>query len=41
VREQLLLLVGSATADWDDDRWRRRVAESFAFAGAIPARPPV
>jgi glucose-6-phosphate 1-dehydrogenase len=29
-----LSLVGSATADWDDDRWRRRVAESFAAAGA-------
>jgi glucose-6-phosphate 1-dehydrogenase len=25
-----LSLVGSAVEDWDDDRWRRRVAESFA-----------
>ncbi|HJU02426.1 MAG TPA: glucose-6-phosphate dehydrogenase [Actinomycetes bacterium] len=27
-----LLLIGSATADWDDDRWRQLVAESFAAA---------
>src|SRR5918999_5342437 len=27
-----LSLVGSATEDWDDERWRRRVAESFAAA---------
>jgi glucose-6-phosphate 1-dehydrogenase len=29
-----LLLVGSATADWDDDHWRQRVADSFAAANA-------
>jgi glucose-6-phosphate 1-dehydrogenase len=28
-----LSLVGSATADWDDDRWRGRVTDSFAAAG--------
>ena len=27
-------LVGSAVDDWDDERWRARVAESFASAGA-------
>ena len=29
-----LLLVGSGRDDWDDDRWRERVARSFAAAGA-------
>jgi glucose-6-phosphate 1-dehydrogenase len=29
-----LLLVGSATADWDDARWRLRVADAFAAANA-------
>jgi glucose-6-phosphate 1-dehydrogenase len=29
-----LLVVGGATAGWDDNRWRQRVAESFAAAGA-------
>jgi glucose-6-phosphate 1-dehydrogenase len=29
-----LLLLGSGSDDWDDDRWRERVAESFAAAGA-------
>ena len=33
-----LLLVGSATAGWDDDRWRRRVADSFAAANAKGAQ---
>jgi glucose-6-phosphate 1-dehydrogenase len=27
-------LLGSALDDWDDDRWRARVAQSFAAAGA-------
>ena len=27
-------LVGSAADDWDDERWRSRVAESFAAVGA-------
>jgi len=27
-------VVGSAVNDWDDERWRARVAESFAAAGA-------
>jgi glucose-6-phosphate 1-dehydrogenase len=29
-----LLLIGSGQDDWDDGRWRARVAESFAAAGA-------
>lgn len=29
-----LLLVGSGVEDWDDERWRERVAESFAAADA-------
>ncbi|MBQ1076622.1 glucose-6-phosphate dehydrogenase [Micromonospora sp. C31] len=29
-----LRLVGSGAEDWDDERWRRRVAESFAMVGA-------
>src|SRR5215212_12274101 len=29
-----LSLVGSATDDWDDDRWRAQVADSFAAASA-------
>ena len=29
-----LELVGSAVDDWDDDRWRAQVAESFAGTGA-------
>jgi len=29
-----LALVGSARESWDDDRWRKRVADSFAAAGA-------
>jgi glucose-6-phosphate 1-dehydrogenase len=29
-----LLLVGSGRHGWDDDRWRRRVADSFASVGA-------
>jgi glucose-6-phosphate 1-dehydrogenase len=28
-----LLLIGSDRDDWDDDRWRERVARSFATAG--------
>jgi glucose-6-phosphate 1-dehydrogenase len=28
-----LSLIGSAVDDWDDERWRSRVAESFAEAG--------
>ncbi len=32
-REQLLL-VGSGTEEWDDERWRARVSESFAPADA-------
>lgn len=31
-------LVGSATHDWNDERWRSRVAESFAAAGATGER---
>jgi glucose-6-phosphate 1-dehydrogenase len=29
-----LLLVGTGRVDWDDDRWRQRVADSFASANA-------
>jgi glucose-6-phosphate 1-dehydrogenase len=29
-----LLLVGSGRHGWDDDRWRKRVADSFAAMGA-------
>ncbi|MER7457890.1 glucose-6-phosphate dehydrogenase [Micromonospora sp. NPDC126480] len=29
-----LTLVGSGTEAWDDERWRRRVTDSFAAAGA-------
>ena len=29
-----LRLVGSGMDDWDDERWRRRVADSFATVGA-------
>lgn len=29
-----LSLVGAGTDDWDDERWRARVRESFAAAGA-------
>jgi glucose-6-phosphate 1-dehydrogenase len=29
-----LLLIGSDRDGWDDDRWRERVARSFAAAGA-------
>ncbi|MEV1142236.1 glucose-6-phosphate dehydrogenase [Micromonospora sp. NPDC049799] len=29
-----LRLIGSGTDDWDDERWRRRVADSFALVGA-------
>ncbi|GAA0814684.1 glucose-6-phosphate dehydrogenase [Spirilliplanes yamanashiensis] len=32
-----LALVGSGTDDWDDERWRSRVTESFAAAGGDPA----
>jgi glucose-6-phosphate 1-dehydrogenase len=31
-------LVGSAVDDWNDERWRSRVAESFAAAGATGER---
>ena len=31
---QDLLLVGSGRHGWDDDRWRKRVADSFAAVGA-------
>jgi glucose-6-phosphate 1-dehydrogenase len=31
-------LVGSAADDWNDERWRSRVAESFAAAGATGER---
>ncbi len=31
-------LVGSDVRDWDDERWRARVAESFAAAGASGGR---
>jgi glucose-6-phosphate 1-dehydrogenase len=31
-------LMGSATDDWDGERWRSRVAESFAAAGATGER---
>jgi glucose-6-phosphate 1-dehydrogenase len=31
-------LVGSAADDWNDERWRSRVAESFAGAGATGER---
>ncbi|GAA4703916.1 glucose-6-phosphate dehydrogenase [Promicromonospora umidemergens] len=31
---QRLHLIGSAVDDWDDDRWRARIAESFAQADA-------
>ncbi|MGW5580676.1 glucose-6-phosphate dehydrogenase [Micromonospora chokoriensis] len=33
--ERPLSLVGSDTADWDDNRWRQRVADSFASVGAL------
>lgn len=33
-----LLLVGSGTNDWDDERWRATVAESFAVGGATGTR---
>ncbi len=33
-----LLLVGTGRVDWDDDRWRQRVAESFAAANASGAQ---
>lgn len=29
-----LTLIGSGTEDWDDERWRRRVADAFATVGA-------
>ncbi|MEV6813392.1 glucose-6-phosphate dehydrogenase [Micromonospora sp. NPDC051296] len=29
-----LTLIGSGMDDWDDERWRRRVADSFASVGA-------
>ncbi len=29
-----LTLIGSGTEDWDDERWRRRVADAFATSGA-------
>lgn len=32
-----LRLVGADRADWDDQRWRRRVADAFASAGAAGA----
>lgn len=32
-----LQLIGSAVDDWDDDRWRSRVAGAFAVAGATGA----
>ena len=32
-------LVGCDIVDWDDERWRNRVAESFAAAGASGDRP--
>lgn len=35
---QGLSLLGSAIDDWDDQRWRRRVADSFASAGASGAQ---
>ena len=31
-------LVGSAAHDWNDERWRSRVAESFAATGATGER---
>ena len=31
---EALLLIGSAQQDWDDDRWRTRVADSFAAGKA-------
>jgi glucose-6-phosphate 1-dehydrogenase len=33
-----LSLLGSAIDDWDDQRWRRRVADSFASGGARGAQ---
>ena len=33
-----LSLIGAATEDWDDDRWRKRVTDSFGPDG--PALPP-
>ena len=33
-REQGMALIGSGADEWDDDRWRKRVAESFAAAHA-------
>jgi glucose-6-phosphate 1-dehydrogenase len=32
-----LTLFGSGMDDWDDERWRRRVSDSFAAAGATAA----
>jgi glucose-6-phosphate 1-dehydrogenase len=32
-----LTLIGSGTDDWDDDRWRERVRDSFAEAGSADA----
>jgi glucose-6-phosphate 1-dehydrogenase len=36
--DQGLLLVGSGMDDWDDERWRQRVSDSFASASATGAR---
>jgi glucose-6-phosphate 1-dehydrogenase len=33
-----LLLLGSGSDDWDDDRWRETVSKSFAAAGLAGAR---
>ncbi|NYT95583.1 glucose-6-phosphate dehydrogenase [Salinispora sp. H7-4] len=33
-----LTLLGSGADDWDDERWRRRVADAFAAAGATGPR---
>lgn len=33
-----LTLLGSGAEDWDDERWRRRVADAFAAAGATGPR---
>ncbi len=33
-----LFLLGSGTQDWSDERWQKRVADSFAAAGATGSR---
>jgi glucose-6-phosphate 1-dehydrogenase len=32
-------LLGSAGTDWDDQRWRKRVAESFTAGGGTGEQP--